>query len=367
MDRIIEVKVGGNFLRKDSKNAGVRGEANVARLRITFDEGWDAYTFKKVTFWDARGLNPVERILTTDLIENIAKSRRIYLVPIPAEPMAEAGMLTFVIEGSVDGKVQRSLSDQLEVKDAPITDEAQEPVAPTPTQLEQLQQQFGAVIEKVADAYQAQANAQKSADESKESATKALEAQKSVEMAVGKTSYIGANGNWFAWDSETEAFYDTMVKAQAGSTVYLGTNPPDEADVWVDPSGEVEDSFTPSEIETIKGLVQNEIKSLSAPSKAYVNILGGSSNWEAENVKDASGNVIGVRYGQEVNVNNAVITKYSKVDLQINSEQMVIFYQKDIAFVTENDGGVVTVYCVGQIPENDYKIQAIVTEVSVDG
>ena len=366
MDRIIEVKVGGNYIRKDSKNAGVRGEANVANLRITFDEGWDAYTFKKVTFWDARGGNPVERILTTDLIENITKSKRIYLVPIPAEPMAEAGMLTFVIEGSVDGKVQRSLSDQLEVKDAPITNEAQEPVPPTPKQVEQLQKQIGEILDTIEDAYRAHITAEMNALDAKESANKALEAQKSAEMAVGKTSYIGANGNWFAWDSDTEAWYDTMVKAQAGSTVYMGDNPPDDADVWVLPDGEVEDSFTEDEIKIIKELIQSEVKS-SPTSKAYVNILGGSANWEAEEVKDASGNVIGVRYGQQVNVNNAVITEYSKVDLQITSEQMVIFYQKDIAFVTENDGGVVTVYCVGQIPENDYKIQAIVTEVSVNG
>ena len=123
----------------------------------------------------------------------------------------------------------------------------------------------------------------------------------------------------------------------------------------------------------VKSYIQNNIDlfkdkktDVSAPSYAFVNILGGASNWTAEDVTDSTGNLVGVRYGQRVNVNNAVITKRSKVDLQITSEQMVIFYKKDIAFVTENDGGVVTVYCVGQIPENDYKIQAIVTEVSVN-
>ena len=122
----------------------------------------------------------------------------------------------------------------------------------------------------------------------------------------------------------------------------------------------------------VKSYIQNNIDlfkdkktDVSAPSYAFINILGGASNWTAEDVTDSTGNLVGVRYGQRVNVNNAVITKRSKVDLQITSEQMVIFYKKDIAFVTENDGGVVTVYCVGQIPENDYKIQAIVTEVSV--
>ncbi len=41
------------------------------RLRISFDDGWDGYA-KKVTFWDARGKNPVERTLTVDLLENAA-------------------------------------------------------------------------------------------------------------------------------------------------------------------------------------------------------------------------------------------------------------------------------------------------------
>lgn len=127
------------------------------------------------------------------------------------------------------------------------------------------------------------------------------------------------------------------------------------------------DYFTDAEIVEILKPIRKEIEELAIPSSAYINILGGADNWEAEDVTDSSGNVIGVRYGQTVNLNNAVITENSKVDLQITSEQMVIFYQKDLAFVTENDDGVVTVYCVGNIPENDYKIQAIVTEVVSNG
>ena len=104
----------------------------------------------------------------------------------------------------------------------------------------------------------------------------------------------------------------------------------------------------------------------SIPVQSFVNILGGADNWTAENVLDANNNIIGTRYGQVVNVNYANITPSSKVDLQISSEQMVIFYEKDLAFVAENEDGVVTVYCIGQIPENDYKLQAIVTEVVIN-
>ena len=70
---------------------------------------------------------------------------------------------------------------------------------------------------------------------------------------------------------------------------------------------------------------------------------------------------------QEVVVANAEITPYSKVDLQLSAEQVAIFYEKDLAFVAENDNKVVTVYSIGRKPENDYVIQATVSEVKVDG
>lgn len=128
-----------------------------------------------------------------------------------------------------------------------------------------------------------------------------------------------------------------------------------------------EDYFTPEDIEKIQGSIRASLEALAVPSYAFVNILGGASNWKAEKVTDNSGKVVGYRYGQIVNVNNAVITENSKVDLQITSEQMVVFYEKDLAFVTENEDGVVTVYCVGNIPEHNYKIRVVVTEVVVNG
>ena len=51
------------------------------------------------------------------------------------------------------------------------------------------------------------------------------------------------------------------------------------------------------------------------------------------------------------------ITNYSQVDLTPSVEQLAIFHNKDLAFVTENEDGVVAVYAIGQKPENDYTIQ----------
>ena len=71
----------------------------------------------------------------------------------------------------------------------------------------------------------------------------------------------------------------------------------------------------------------------------------------------------GYLYCQEVEV--AGVTENSQVDLTPSLEQLAIFYEKDLTFVTENDGGVVTVYAIGQKPTNDYTIQVTITEVSV--
>ena len=68
-------------------------------------------------------------------------------------------------------------------------------------------------------------------------------------------------------------------------------------------------------------------------------------------------------YSQVVSI--AGVTENSQVDLTPSVEQLAIFYEKDLTFVTENDGGVVTVYAIGQKPMNDYTIQVTITEVSV--
>jgi hypothetical protein len=59
------------------------------------------------------------------------------------------------------------------------------------------------------------------------------------------------------------------------------------------------------------------------------------------------------------------VTENSQVDLTPSVEQLLVFYDKDLAFVTENEGGVVTVYAIGQKPANDYTIQVTITEVAV--
>ncbi len=68
-------------------------------------------------------------------------------------------------------------------------------------------------------------------------------------------------------------------------------------------------------------------------------------------------------YSQVVTIQG--VTANSKVDLLPSVEQLAIFHDKDIAFVTENDGGTVTVFAIGDKPTQDYTMEVCVTEVSV--
>lgn len=80
--------------------------------------------------------------------------------------------------------------------------------------------------------------------------------------------------------------------------------------------------------------------------------------------------VLADKWVGEGNLYSQVVTVYgvtpnSQVDLTPSVEQLAIFHDKDLAFVTENEDGVVTVYAIGQKPTNDYTIQATITEVYV--
>ena len=96
------------------------------------------------------------------------------------------------------------------------------------------------------------------------------------------------------------------------------------------------------------------IDSFILPKQAFVEL---STSWTEEQKNGKT------RYYQEVKVSNATITLNSKVDLQPTAEQLYTFHQKDLAFVAENDGGKIRVYCVGLVPQNGYTIPATVTEV----
>ena len=89
----------------------------------------------------------------------------------------------------------------------------------------------------------------------------------------------------------------------------------------------------------------------SVPRISEVTLL--ASAWDGDNDL----------YSQVVEIDG--VTEYSQVDLKPSAEQLEIFNNKEIGFVTENEDGVVTVYLIGKTPENDYTMQVSITEVNV--
>lgn len=183
MDRIINVKVNGNHLTRDHRKAGVTGEGNATKLRIEFDAGWDGMA-KTVTFWNALGQNPVKRVLTADLLENMSESLSIYLCPIPPEALAIDGEMEFAIDGFVNGVRARAAGGKLEVEYAPIADDAGDPADPTPSQAEQLQVQIDTLLGDItAQADRAETAAEWAAREAQSAANYEAGAQQAASQA----------------------------------------------------------------------------------------------------------------------------------------------------------------------------------------
>ena len=121
---------------------------------------------------------------------------------------------------------------------------------------------------------------------------------------------------------------------------------------WIDGAVqeiEIEDVTSPELAPSIDSRL--EALESSVPRVSDVTLL--ANGW----VGDAS------PYHQVVEI--AGTTEYSQVDLKPSKEQLDIFHDKDIALVTENEDGVVTVYLIGKKPDNDYTMQVSITEVNV--
>lgn len=112
----------------------------------------------------------------------------------------------------------------------------------------------------------------------------------------------------------------------------------------VAPQGELKGTVTVPE----KVVVE---KGVNAPKISEVTLL--ASEWVS----------YGNLHSQVVHIEG--VTENSQVDLTPNVQQLAIFYEKDLAFVAENEGGIVTVYAIGQKPTNDYTMQVTITEVTV--
>ena len=148
--RTINVAITGQFVKKDSKNAGVMGEGNVTTLHITMDESWSGYG-KRIVWRDANGENPVAVILYSS-VDSGASDGLNYDTMIPSEPLALPGWCSFTLEGykEQDGvhSVSMSVSDHLFVEES---DSYYKPAEPTAPQALQLQAEIEKILSEVVE------------------------------------------------------------------------------------------------------------------------------------------------------------------------------------------------------------------------
>lgn len=116
------------------------------------------------------------------------------------------------------------------------------------------------------------------------------------------------------------------------------------------------------------GLTKNDLEWTEEEKASARNLLGigamSSARIGEVTLSASKWTGTGHLFSQVVTLNGA--TENTQVDLTPSVEQLSIFYEKDISFVTENEGGVVTVYAIGQKPQNDYTIQVTMTEVAYE-
>lgn len=276
--RTINVQINGEFITKDNKNGGVQGEGNATQLHLVFDNTWEGYG-KRVIWRDAQGENPVAVILANSVTEMAEGANSLeYNTPIPSEPLKYPGWCSFTIEGYQDSdpaSVALTVSDNLKVW---VNDTFYTPAEPTPSQAQQIMAAIEEIVPDMQELaleakswavgntgtregedtdnakYYAQSasssaasaatdaasalNSKNTAEQAKESAAaSAADATSAAEQAsasataaanaVGKTSYIGDNGNWFEWNSQNNQFVDSgrpataLVDSNSGQQIHM--------------------------------------------------------------------------------------------------------------------------------------------------
>jgi hypothetical protein len=176
------------------------------------------------------------------------------------------------------------------------------------------------------------------------------------------------------WESSMQAL-DTTIKdfnikysAVAQSFIHYGAQAPSNPNIrlWVQPThnvnpkllltrAELAELLRPkADVNYVNTAIQEALASLQ-PATRLTTVSLPASGW----VGTAS------PYKQVINI--AGVTSNSKIDLNPTIDQLAIFHTKDISFVVENNNKIITVYCLGQKPTNDYTIQATITEVVSNG
>lgn len=285
MDRTIDMFVKASYIQKNNNIGGVRGEGNVTTLHIIFDDSW-AGMAKSITFWNAKGENPVKVLLTNDKLVEIRESLLEFNVLIPAEPLVFEGDMIFVIDGYIDGKRARSMQDTLVVEPAMTTNE---PIEPTPTQAEQLLAAIekilpeiqAEVIKATEAAAQAEASAQAaaaSAAEAEGHSTAAIAAQKAAEAAQEKAEVAQSAAETAQSKAETAQTAAETAK-KAAETAKSGAETAKTGAETAQAAAEAAQTAT-EQIKTETQQIKSDTEKIRSDTEAIKN--------EAQNAKDAA-------------------------------------------------------------------------------
>lgn len=117
--------------------------------------------------------------------------------------------------------------------------------------------------------------------------------------------------------------------------------------------GENFESFMAESEKRVQDIVDRYNIAIASAATRATEIILLASAW----VGDAS------PYSQVVEIES--VTEYSQVDLLPSAEQLAEFQKKDLALVTENEDGVITVFAIGTKPTRNWTIQATISEVIV--
>lgn len=164
----------------------------------------------------------------------------------------------------------------------------------------------------------------------------------------------------YAWGTDT--FKSVRVLENNRNTQAVTATFPDvleqwKSDIFSDVVGNISDKDIAAALSTY--LEKHPITSGTTSTIGTIELL--ANNWkQVENTENL--------YCQDVTiagVSESLDIKKCQVNLTPSVEQLTVFYDKDLTFVTENEDGMVTVFALGQRPENDYTVQVTLTEVDV--